>query len=241
MSLHESSISFRRPDGKECSGFYVEPAAGKSAPGVVVIQEWWGLNDQIRGVARRLAEAGYRALVPDLYRGKIGLDAKEAEHLMSALDFGDAASQDIRGAAATLKASSSRVGAVGFCMGGALTLLSVVHVPEIDAAVTWYGFPPLDYIDATRIKAPIQGHFAMHDAFFPIGQVDSLEQKLRSAHVQFEFYKYDAQHAFGNETLENPPIPAKHDPSAAALAWERTLNFYKRHLVEAAPLARSIS
>src|SRR5262249_46034552 len=157
----------------------------------------------IRGVARRLAEAGFRALVPDLYRGKIGLDAKEAEHLMNGLDFGDAASQEIRGAVATLKASSPRVGIVGFCMGGALTLLSAVHVPEADAAVTWYGFPPLDYIDATRIKAPIQGHFAMHDAFFPIAQVELLEQKLRSAHVQFEFFKYDAQHAFGNETIEN--------------------------------------
>ena len=241
MPYKESAISFDRSDRKECSGFYVEPAQGKNAPGVIVVQEWWGLNDQIRGVARRLAEAGFRALVPDLYRGKVGLDAKEAEHLMNGLDFGDATAQDIRGAVVRLKTTSSKVGIIGFCMGGALTLLSASHVPEADAAVTWYGFPPLDYIDASRIKMPIQGHFAMHDAFFPIAQVDALEQKLRSADVQFEFYKYDAQHAFGNETLKDPPIPAKHDPSAAALAWERTLNFYKRHLVESAPMARSIS
>src|SRR5215813_9683946 len=109
MSIHESSMSFSRPDGKECSGFYVEPVTGNGAPGVVVIQEWWGLNDQIRGVARRLAEAGFRALVPDLYRGKIGLDAKEAEHLMTNLNFGDAATQDIRGAAQQLKQTSSKV------------------------------------------------------------------------------------------------------------------------------------
>jgi len=91
-------ITFKRPDGKECSGFYAEPSSGNRAPAMVVIQEWWGLNDQIKGVANRLAAAGYRALVPDLYRGKVGLDAKEAEHLMSNLNFGDAATQDIRGA-----------------------------------------------------------------------------------------------------------------------------------------------
>src|SRR5215470_19298338 len=88
-------ITFKRPDGKECSGYYVEPKAGNRAPAMVVIQEWWGLNDQIKGVANRLADSGYRALVPDLYRGRLGLDAEEAGHLMNNLNFGDAASQDI--------------------------------------------------------------------------------------------------------------------------------------------------
>jgi carboxymethylenebutenolidase len=91
-------ITFKRPDGKDCSAFFVEPSAESRAPGLVVIQEWWGLNDQIKGVANRLAQAGYRVLVPDLYRGKVGLDAKEAEHLMTNLNFGDAATQDILGA-----------------------------------------------------------------------------------------------------------------------------------------------
>src|SRR5262247_4257865 len=100
-------INIKRPDGKECSGFYAEPAGGKTAPGIVVIQEWWGLNDQIKGVADKLAKAGYRALVPDLYRGKIALAANEAEHLMTNLNFGDAAGQDVRGAAQHLKASGS--------------------------------------------------------------------------------------------------------------------------------------
>ena len=90
-------ISFKRPDGGECKG-YLASAAGDSVPGVVVIQEWWGLNDQIKGVAERLAAAGYRVLVPDLYRGEVALAAKEAEHLMQGLNFGDAAAQDIRGA-----------------------------------------------------------------------------------------------------------------------------------------------
>jgi carboxymethylenebutenolidase len=224
------TITFTRPDGKSCNGFYAEPASGRNAPGMVVIQEWWGLNEQIQGVANRLAAAGYRALVPDLYRGKVGVDAKEAEHLMNDLNFGDAASQDIRGAMQFLKQSSTKAGITGFCMGGALTLLAAVHVPEADVAVVWYGCPPLEYIDASKIKVPIQGHFATEDAFFPIAQVDALEQKLKSANIKFEFYRYPAQHAFANETLKNPPIPAKYNQAAAELAWRRMVDFLKQNL-----------
>ena len=112
------------------------------------------MNDQIKGVANKLAAAGYRALVPDLYRGKVAVEAKEAEHLMTGLNFGDAAGQDVRGAVQYLKATGSRkVGVTGFCMGGALTLLAAVNVPEVDAAAAWYGFPPLEYIDAATISA----------------------------------------------------------------------------------------
>ena len=132
-------ISFKRPDGQSVNGYLAEPGQAATAPGMVVIQEWWGLNNQIKGVADRLANAGYRALVPDLYRGKVALAANEAEHLMTSLNFGDAASQDVRGAVQHLKSSgSSKVGVTGFCMGGALTLLSAVNVPETNAAVAWY-------------------------------------------------------------------------------------------------------
>src|SRR5678815_4437867 len=98
-----ATITFKRPDGKTVDGYYAEPATGSNAPGVVVIQEWWGLNDQIRGVADRFAAAGYRALVPDLYRGRVTVEAAEAQHLMSSVNFGDAAGQDIRGAVQYLK------------------------------------------------------------------------------------------------------------------------------------------
>ncbi len=224
------TITFQRPDGKDCRGYYAEPAAGPNAPGMVVIQEWWGLNGQIKGVANRLAEAGYRALVPDLYRGKVGVEVKEAEHLMNNLDFGDAAGQDIRGAVQYLKASSGKAGVTGFCMGGALTLLSSVHVPEAEAFVSWYGFPPLEYIDATKIKAPVQGHWAIDDAFFKIQQVDDLEQKFKEAGVNYEFHRYKAQHAFANETAVNMPIPAQYDPASAELAWRRMIEFLKMNL-----------
>jgi carboxymethylenebutenolidase len=197
---------------------------------MVVIQEWWGLTDQIKGVANRLASAGYRALVPDLYRGKLTLDAKEAEHLAQGLNFGDAAGQDIRGAVQYLKQSSAKAGVTGFCMGGALTLLAAVHAPESDAAVVWYGCPPLEYIDASKIKAPIMGHFATDDAFFSIQQVDALEQKLKQAKVKCEFYRYNAQHGFANETIKNPTIPIKYDATAAELGWQRTMEFLHRVL-----------
>jgi carboxymethylenebutenolidase len=199
---------------------------------VVVIQEWWGLNDQIKGVADKLAAAGYRALVPDLFRGKVALDAPEAEHLMTNLNFGDAAGQDARGAVQYLKASGSRkVGVTGFCMGGALTLLAAVNVPELDAAVVWYGVPPLEYVDASKIKIPLMGHFAIRDTVFPIASVDELEKKLRQSAVPFELFRYDAIHAFANETADSKKLDfLKYDAKAAELAWHRTMDFLAKHL-----------
>jgi len=225
-------ISYKRPDGQSVAGYLADPANPATAPGIVVIQEWWGLNDQIKGVADMLAAAGYRALVPDLYRGKVALQANEAEHLMTNLDFGDAAGQDVRGAVRHLKASGSpKAGVTGFCMGGALTLLSAVNVPEMDAGVVWYGYPPLEYVDAARIKAPLLGHWATEDVPFPIAKVDELEKKLREARVQFEFHRYNAKHAFANETADSKNLPIiKYDPAAAKIAWGRSMEFFARHL-----------
>ena len=225
-------ISFNRPDGQTSKAYLAEPAQGGNAPGIVVIQEWWGLNDQIKGVAEKLAAAGYRVLVPDLYRGKLALEANEAEHMMNELDFGDAAGQDIRGAVQHLKASgSAKVGVTGFCMGGALTLLAAVFVPESDANAVWYGYPPLDYVDAGKIKAPLLGHWGMRDQFFAIDGVDALEQKLKAANVGFEFYRYDAKHAFANEESDSKNLPPLgYNPEAAALAWQRTEAFFEKNL-----------
>ncbi len=225
------TISFKRPDGKSVNGYLAEPAQGAKAPAMVVIQEWWGLNDQIRGVADKLAAAGYRALVPDLYRGKVAVEAKEAEHLMTGLNFGDAAGQDVRGAVQHLKAASPKVGVTGFCMGGALTLLAAVNVPEANAAVIWYGYPPLEYVDATKIKAPLQGHFATEDQAFPIAKVDELEKKLKAANVKYEFYRYKAKHAFANETANERKLAMlEYNPQAAELAWKRTMDFLAKNL-----------
>lgn len=225
-------VSFNRPDGQSVQGYLAEPTQAAGAPAIVVIQEWWGLNGQIRGVADRLALAGYVALVPDLYRGKLTVEAEEAHHLMSGLDFGDAAGQDIRGAVQYLKTRSTKVGVTGFCMGGALTLLALSNVPELDAGVVWYGCPPLEYIDASKIKVPVQGHFGTQDQFFAIATIDELETKLKSAGVATDFHRYLAHHAFANETAVGPGrIPAtQYDPVWAQQAWDRALRFFGRTL-----------
>ena len=227
-----TTISFKRPDGTPVDGYLAEPAQPAGAPCVVVIQEWWGLNDQIRGVAERLASAGYVALVPDLYRGKSTVEAEEAHHLMEGLNFADAASQDVRGAVQHLKARGGKVGVTGFCMGGALTLLASTMVPEADATVIWYGCPPLEYVDASKIKAPLLAHWATQDAVFAIDTVDALEAKLRAAGVSFEFHRYLAYHGFANEQAVGPGrIPVtQFDPVWAQQAWDRSLRFLGRWL-----------
>ncbi len=225
-------IEFKRPDGNSVGGYLAEPADKANAPGVVVIQEWWGLDDEVKSVADRLAKAGYRALVPDLYRGQLALEAKEAEHLMNGLNFGDAATQDIRGAVQYLKTTGSKkVAVTGFCMGGALTILSACNVPELDATIVWYGYPPLEYVDATAIQKPMLAHWALHDEFFSIMGVDQLEEKLKQAGAHYDFHRYDTKHAFANpkSAVRGLP-PLEYNAEAAKLAWDRTLEFLKKNL-----------
>ncbi|MGH7810794.1 MAG: dienelactone hydrolase family protein [Candidatus Binatia bacterium] len=217
-------INFKRPDGGDGKGYLASPAAGDDAPAVVVIQEWWGLNDQIKGVADKLSAIGYRALVPDLYKGKLALEVAEAKHLMTNLNFGDAATQDVRGATQYLKQSSTKVGVVGFCMGGALTVLSAMYVKEADACSSWYGFPPEQAGDPKTIKVPLQLHLAEKDASFAPEGGRALEAKLREGKVPFESYWYNAGHAFFNETGPN------YDSACAGLAWQRTTEFFAKHL-----------
>lgn len=223
-------ISFNRPDGQAVQGYLAESPGARGA--VVVIQEWWGLNDQIRGVADRIAHAGYTALVPDLYRGKRTVAAEEAHHLMSNLNFGDAAAQDVRGAVQHLKSTHAKVGITGYCMGGALTVLGMTMAPEADAGVVWYGYPPLEFVDAGKIKAPMLAHWAEQDQAFAMSGVDTLEQKLRDAGVAYQGHRYLAQHGFANETAQGPgrlPI-TQYDAAWSQMAWDRTFAFFGRHL-----------
>lgn len=226
------SVSFNRPDGKAVNGYLASPEVVAGAPAIVVIQEWWGLNDQIKGVADRLARAGYLALVPDLYRGASTVEQEEAHHLMSGLDFADAVTQDIRGAVQYLGAHANRIGVTGFCMGGALTLLSLNAIPELAAGVTWYGMPPLEAIDPARIRVPVLGHWATQDAFFPVEGAGKLEEKLRGGGVDATFHRYLAHHAFANEDAvgDGRIAGTQYDPAWAQLAWDRTLTFFGRHL-----------
>jgi carboxymethylenebutenolidase len=222
-------MEFQRPDGQTARG-WLHPAEAPVGA-VVVIQEWWGLNEQIRGVARRFAEAGFTALVPDLYKGQSTVEAAEAHHLMTGLDFGDAASQDIRGAVQHLqglKQGSGKVGVTGYCMGGALTVLALTQAPEAAAGVVWYGYPPMEYVDARKIVAPVQAHWATQDAFFALDGVAGLEAKLAEAGVRYEGHRYLAHHAFANETAQGPArLPqTQYDAAWAQLAWDRTMRFF---------------
>lgn len=228
-----TTIEFSRPDGKMATGVLVE--AERPIGAVVVIQEWWGVNGQIIGVAERLAAAGFTALIPDLYRGKTTVEQEEAHHLMEGLNFGDAAANDVRGAVQYLKArhiGGGKVGVTGYCMGGALTWLSLANAAEADAGVVWYGYPPLEYLDAGRIGKPVMAHWATQDAAFAIANVDILEARLREAGVAYEGHRYHAHHAFANEEAQGPGRIAitQYDAAWAQLAWDRTMRFLGQHL-----------
>lgn len=217
-----SMIDFARPDGGRTRGYLA--SAGQGRPGIVVIQEWWGLNDQICGVADRFARAGYNALAPDLYKGRVTTTPDEANHLMTGLDFPDATHQDLRGAATRLQSLSRKVGVMGFCMGGALTVAALVHIGELAAGVCFYGIPPVEFADPATIKAPFQGHFANRDDWCTPQLVDGLEAALKRTGAPHEIYRYDAAHAFFNERS------AAYDVAAANQAWERMAGFLEARL-----------
>jgi carboxymethylenebutenolidase len=217
-----SMIDFARPDGGKSKGYLA--TAGQGRPGIVVIQEWWGLNDQICGVADRFARAGYNALAPDLYKGRLTARVDEASHLMSSLDFADATNQDLRGAAQHLQGMSGKVAVMGFCMGGALTIAAAVHVPGLAAAVPFYGIPPKDFADPAQIRIPLQGHFANEDDWCTPLAVDEFEAALTTSGAPFEVHRYEAAHAFANERS------AAYNVDSANEAWDRMLGFLQRTL-----------
>jgi carboxymethylenebutenolidase len=223
--METKMIEYARADGKTAPGYLEMPIAGKDAPAVVVIQEWWGLNPQIKGVADRLAKAGYRALVPDLFRGKIAKDKAEASHLSNTLDYASAV-LDVQGAAKHLKSfAPSKVAVIGFCMGGALTIIAGAKVPEIDAGVCFYGIPPAQAVDPSTLRVPMQFHFATIDDWNNPPAIAKLEESMKRGRVQYELYRYEAEHAFMNEAR-----PEVYKPDAAKLAWERTLKFLATQL-----------
>ncbi len=223
-------VELRRPDGTTAPGYFAAaPQAG--APGVVLFEEWWGLDNRIKETADRLARHGFNVVVPDLYRGRSAATGDEANHLMEGLDFGDAATQDAAGAAHFLREHGARkVGVSGFCMGGALALLSVMHGKEFDAASIWYGYPPADAGDPANISVPVQGHWALNDAFFNIQGVDAIEQRLKDAGVATEFHRYDAEHGFFNTGEVGEGGLGHHHPEHAETAWRRTVEFFDRTL-----------
>jgi carboxymethylenebutenolidase len=216
-----SEIEFQRPDGATSPGY----ASGSSGPGIVLIQEWWGLNPQIKATADALATQGFSVLVPDLYRGKLAASGEEANHLMSGLDFVDACDQDLAGAIAHLGAGGGRVAVMGFCMGGALSVAAAARLGGLSAAVCFYGVPPRQLADPADIAIPFQAHFATLDDWCTPAVAMQLEAAMKAAGRSPEIHHYQAEHAFFNAAR-----PEVHDAAAAELAWQRSLAFLNRHL-----------
>ena len=218
-------IGFGRADGQAAEG-YLAKAGRARAPGVVVIQEWWGLQDQIKGICDRLALAGYDALAPDLYAGTVVPyhDTEAAGREMNSLNFLEATDQVVRGAAQFLKRTGAKVGLTGFCLGGAVTILGACRISELTAAVAFYGLPPETVASAKDVRVPLQGHFANRDDWCTPAAVDTFEAGLKAAGKTAEIFRYEADHAFVNEQRD------VHDRAAAELAWERMLAFWSQHL-----------
>ena len=215
-------------NGKQSRGYLAAPASG-GRPGVVVIQEWWGLVDHIKNVADRFAEAGYVALAPDLYHGKTTSSPDEAGKLMMALNILEA-HKDLGGAIDYLVSNSAtqgdRVGVVGFCMGGQLALYAASLNGRIGACVDFYGVHPNVKPDYSRIEAPVLGLFAEKDGFVTKEVVSRLEADLKNAGVSIDFHTYpEASHAFFND--ERPDV---YDQGAAQDAWTRVMDFFGKHL-----------
>lgn len=219
-------VTFSRTTGGTAQGYLAEAKAAKG-PGVVVIQEWWGLQGQIKSVCDRLAEAGFTALAPDLYGGKVVPyhDKEAANAAMAALDFLAATDEAVRGAVKHLAERGGKVGLTGFCMGGAVTVIGAVRIPELSAAVCFYGLPPESVAAAKDVRVPLQCHFASRDDWCTPAAVDDFEKKLRAAGKTFEIHRYEGDHAF-----MNPERKEVHSAQAAKQAWDRCLAWFGKRL-----------
>jgi carboxymethylenebutenolidase len=214
--------------GGTTGGYLAEPANG-SGPGVVVIQEWWGLVDHIKEVCDRFAAEGFVALAPDLYHGKTTKSPDEAGKLMMAMRI-DEAERDLGAAVdylSTLDSTTSeKIGVVGFCMGGALALYTATKNAKVGASVVFYGGHPKVKPDLPNLHAPVLGLYAEKDGFVTPEIVRDLERQLKHLGKQIEVKIYkDTDHAFFNDTR-----PEVYNAEAAADAWQRTVEFLRRNL-----------
>jgi carboxymethylenebutenolidase len=214
-------------NGHTSSGYLALPET-RRGPGLLVIQEWWGLVQHIKDVADRFARVGFVAFAPDFYDGQSTTSPDAAAKLFMALNI-DRAGADLRGAADYLLArpevSSTRVGAVGFCMGGQLALYAGTEYPERFAAVVdFYGIHPKVPVDPARLTVPVLGHFGRRDTSVTVATVQALAAAVRAAGGSFDDHYYDADHAFFNDTR-----PAVFSAADAGLAWDRSVEFLVRH------------
>lgn len=225
--LLASMVEYVGPDGETLTGYQARPEGDGVYPAVVVLQEWWGLNEHIKDVTRRIANEGYVALAPDLYKGQVATEPDEARKLVMELDM--AAAVDEIGSAIDHLLSQESVagdtaGVVGFCMGGRLALMSALADDNVGATVAFYG-QPLTSAEAGNVKSPVLGLYGADDSGIPVADVNAMAEALTAAGVPNEVQVYaGAPHAFFNDTRQS------YRPDAAADAWQRTLAWFEQYL-----------
>jgi carboxymethylenebutenolidase len=216
-------------NGDTASGYLATPESGHG-PGVILLQEWWGMDDSVKRYADRFAEAGFFALAPDLFHGETTEQPDEAQQKMMAMNM-DQATKEMRGAVDFLKqqegVEGDGIGAVGFCLGGGLAVWAGAEHPDVSAVVTYYYVMPHGKPDFSKVQAPVLGHFGTSDDFVPVDDAKALEKELNDAgaDAQFEFYE-GAGHAFANDHDRL----GTYDEEKSDSAWRKTVDFFKRHL-----------
>jgi carboxymethylenebutenolidase len=224
-TLHGTMVEFPS-NGSTTSGYLATPPAGRG-PGVLVLQEWWGLVPHIKRVCDRFAAEGFVALAPDMYHGRTASEPDGAGKLFMALEI-TRAEKDLRGAGRYLQARSStaKLGAVGFCMGGQLALFAATLNPAVGACVNFYGIHPNVKPDYAQLHGPVLGLYAERDGFVTPEVARGVDAAIRKAGKQSEIHIYPGvDHAFFNDER-----PDAYDRAAAEDAWRRTLAFFRAHL-----------
>ncbi len=217
-------VTFETPRGSASAELFAPDAPAPDGRSVILIHEYWGLNEHIRALGRRLAGEGFAVLAVDLFHGKVATVPAEGAKLAGDLDTA-AAVTEIAAAANYLRGAGAKsVGVVGFCLGGALAVAAACHVPGLSAAVAFYGVPRADKVDYAKVAAPIQAHFGARDPHATVAKAEAMRDAVLGGGGSFELCVYDADHAFVNDTR-----PAVYSQENAELAWGRMLAFFRQH------------
>ena len=208
---------------------YVARPQRESAAAIVLIQEWWGINDHIRDIAGRYANEGYLCVAPDLFRGRVANNTEEASALMQALSLDDGLETIRKAIEATRETYAvKKLGITGYCMGGTFALRAACEIPELAAAAPFYGDIPEEEV-LKKLRVPTLFIAGERDNWINPEKVNQLKEAARKYNLPIEVVSYDADHAFFNDTR-----PAVYDPEAAADAWRRVLEHFRKHLLQAA-------
>lgn len=220
-------IELSVPNGRKAAADLALPEGAGRAPAVIVVHEWWGLNDDMRRMAERFAAEGFVALSVDLFGGRVAADAGEAMALVQAMKTPEAMDV-VRGAVSFLgehPRGGGKIGVTGFCLGGAMALAAACSVEGLSAAVPFYGIPLPQHADYSRVRIPIQGHYAEKDGIIPTEKPRAVEAAVRAGGGDMQLFLYDAGHAFMRER-----DAAVYDEPSARLAWSRAVEFFREKL-----------